>query len=76
MAKSSSTNFFALSFFFLLIIASYEMKAGEAALCQKMSQTWSGTCMNTGHCDRQCKNWENAVHGACHRFSCRCYFNC
>ncbi|KAI3443437.1 hypothetical protein Pfo_000102 [Paulownia fortunei] len=73
------TSFFALFFCFLLI-ASYEMPAAEAKICQRMSKTWSGFCGNSGNCDRQCRNWEKAQHGACHRrglgFACLCYFKC
>ncbi|KAK6139729.1 hypothetical protein DH2020_026528 [Rehmannia glutinosa] len=75
----SSTIFFALFFCFLLI-ASYETGVAEAKICGKMSKTWSGMCVNSGNCDRQCKNWEKALHGACHRrgfgFACFCYFKC
>ncbi|KAI3753293.1 hypothetical protein L2E82_25342 [Cichorium intybus] len=48
-------------------------------LCEKPSQTWSGNCGNTGHCDGQCKSWEKATHGACHvrggKHMCFCYFS-
>nr|GEY13423.1 defensin-like protein 19 [Tanacetum cinerariifolium] len=34
----------------------------------------------SGHCDGQCKSWEQAAHGACHvrggKHMCFCYFNC
>ncbi|KAK1560473.1 hypothetical protein Q3G72_027028 [Acer saccharum] len=52
----------------------------EANVCEKPSQTWSGNCGNTGHCDKQCKDWEHASHGACHKrdnhWKCFCYFEC
>ncbi|CAL9226411.1 unnamed protein product [Arabidopsis halleri] len=52
----------------------------EAKICQRYSQTWSGRCTETSHCDRQCINWEDARHGACHEDkrgrACFCYFNC
>ncbi|XP_068636351.1 defensin-like protein 19 [Aristolochia californica] len=52
----------------------------EAKLCEKRSVTWSGMCINTHHCDQQCKDWEEAVHGACHfqwpGFACFCYVEC
>ncbi|XP_011094081.1 defensin-like protein 1 [Sesamum indicum] len=70
----SSTIFFALFFCFLLLASN------EAKICQRMSKTWSGVCLNSGNCDRQCRNWERAQHGACHRrglgFACLCYFKC
>ncbi|KAG8376369.1 hypothetical protein BUALT_Bualt09G0055900 [Buddleja alternifolia] len=81
MAKSQvgSTIFFAIFFCFLLI-ASYEMQSAEAKICQRMSKTWSGFCANSGNCDRQCRNWEKAQHGACHHrgwgMACLCYFKC
>ncbi|KAL0553673.1 hypothetical protein IC582_007574 [Cucumis melo] len=54
--------------------------AVEAKLCQERSKTWSGYCAITSHCDRQCKNWEGAVRGACHDHvpgkACYCYYNC
>nr|Q7M1F2.1 RecName: Full=Defensin-like protein 1; AltName: Full=Cysteine-rich antimicrobial protein 1; AltName: Full=Defensin AMP1; Short=CtAMP1 [Clitoria ternatea]AAB34971.1 defensin Ct-AMP1=cysteine-rich antimicrobial protein [Clitoria ternatea, seeds, Peptide, 49 aa] [Clitoria ternatea] len=48
-------------------------------LCERASLTWTGNCGNTGHCDTQCRNWESAKHGACHKrgnWKCFCYFNC
>ncbi|XP_059287287.1 defensin-like protein 1 isoform X1 [Lycium ferocissimum] len=70
-----------LAFLFcFLLIASNEMQGGEAKVCQRRSKTWSGPCINTGNCSRQCKNQEDARFGACHRngfgFACFCYFNC
>ncbi|KAI3968491.1 hypothetical protein MKX01_007801 [Papaver californicum] len=56
--------------------------SGAARLCERVSQTWSGSCRNTQGCNRQCKNWEDAAHGACHtrngKKMCFCYFgrNC
>nr|AKE49473.1 plant defensin 1.2-like protein PDF1.2-1 [Dimocarpus longan] len=78
MAKTlKSVQFFAL-FFLVILLAGSEMTAVEA-LCSKRSKTWSGPCFITSRCDRQCKRWENAKHGACHRsgwgFACFCYFN-
>ncbi|WZZ68791.1 hypothetical protein YC2023_080161 [Brassica napus] len=56
------------------------LKLAEAKICEKYSQTWSGRCTKTSHCDRQCINWEDARHGACHQDkhgrACFCYFNC
>eukprot|EP00261_Vitis_vinifera_P029964 XP_010664712.1 PREDICTED: defensin-like protein 19 [Vitis vinifera] len=52
----------------------------EAKVCQRPSKTWSGFCGSSKNCDRQCKNWEGAKHGACHAkfpgVACFCYFNC
>ncbi|XP_059287288.1 defensin-like protein 1 isoform X2 [Lycium ferocissimum] len=66
----------AFLFCFLLIASN----GGEAKVCQRRSKTWSGPCINTGNCSRQCKNQEDARFGACHRngfgFACFCYFNC
>ncbi|KAJ0011008.1 hypothetical protein Pint_34717 [Pistacia integerrima] len=49
-------------------------------LCERASQTWSGKCGNTDHCNNQCKQWEDARSGACHKrggnWKCFCYFNC
>ncbi|KAL5788674.1 hypothetical protein ACOSP7_005623 [Xanthoceras sorbifolium] len=74
-----SIHFFAIFFVFVLI-ASSEMMAMEAKVCEKASQTWSGKCGETTHCDKQCKEWEDARHGACHKrgnhWKCFCYFNC
>ncbi|KAK2665367.1 hypothetical protein Ddye_003941 [Dipteronia dyeriana] len=56
------------------------MTTVEANICERPSQTWSGNCGNTGHCDKQCKDWEHASHGACHKrenhWKCFCYFEC
>ncbi|XP_022842068.1 defensin-like protein 1 [Olea europaea var. sylvestris] len=81
MAKSqlSQVIFSALLICFLLI-ASNEVQIVEAKVCSRLSRTWSGICLNTGNCDRQCRNWEKAQHGACHRrgwgFACFCYRQC
>ncbi|PWA50221.1 gamma-thionin [Artemisia annua] len=49
-------------------------------VCSRRSETWSGICGDSKHCDEQCRNWEGAAHGACHRQgvgrACFCYFNC
>ncbi|XP_068312686.1 defensin-like protein 19 [Pyrus communis] len=49
-------------------------------ICQRRSKTWSGFCANTGNCNSQCRNWEGALHGACHAqfpgVACFCYFRC
>ncbi|PRQ27076.1 putative defensin, plant [Rosa chinensis] len=63
-----------------LLFASTEMGMVEARICQRRSKTWTGLCVNTGNCHRQCRNWEGAQRGACHAqfpgFACFCYFNC
>ncbi|XP_044490380.1 defensin-like protein 1 [Mangifera indica] len=80
MAKTlKSLPFFAL-LFILILVANWEMMPVEAKLCERASQTWSGKCGNTAHCDNQCQKWEDARHGACHvrdgKWKCFCYFNC
>ncbi|KAH7575056.1 hypothetical protein JRO89_XS02G0041200 [Xanthoceras sorbifolium] len=76
-----SVQFFAIFVVFILI-ASPEMMMTrvEANLCEKASQTWTGKCGNTGHCDNKCRGWERASHGACHKrdknWKCFCYFDC
>ncbi|GKV42808.1 hypothetical protein SLEP1_g50176 [Rubroshorea leprosula] len=76
MAKS--VRFLAIFFFALILLASIEVQGAEATLCQRRSPTWSGVCVNSNNCDRQCRNWEKAFHGACHwqnfGFACFCYF--
>ncbi|EXC25066.1 Defensin-like protein 19 [Morus notabilis] len=70
MAKLRSLPLFnglLLLFLFSLLI-SPEMTMVEGKLCQRQSKTWSGLCTNSGHCNRQCRNWEKASHGACHNF--------
>ncbi|KAD3066490.1 hypothetical protein E3N88_34370 [Mikania micrantha] len=78
MAKNSVAFFAFLLLLFILAIS--EIGSVEGALCEKASLTWSGTCRNTGSCDRQCQSWEGAAHGACHvrggKHMCFCYFNC
>ncbi|KAI9180360.1 hypothetical protein LWI28_003974 [Acer negundo] len=79
MAKR--THYFAILFVLVLIaIPEMMMTRVEANICEKPSQTWSGNCGNTGHCDKQCKDWEHASHGACHKrdnhWKCFCYFEC
>ncbi|KAK0583371.1 hypothetical protein LWI29_036276 [Acer saccharum] len=80
MAKSSHYSAILLVFV-LIAIPEMMMTTVEAAnICEKPSQTWSGKCGNTGHCDNQCKDWEHASHGACHKrdnnWKCFCYFEC
>ncbi|XP_073276088.1 defensin-like protein 1 [Primulina huaijiensis] len=84
MAKSPfiSFNIFFAVFFCFILLASNEMQRAEAAikLCSRLSQTWTGICFKTENCNKQCRSWERAQHGACHRrgigFACFCYFNC
>ncbi|KAK3001203.1 hypothetical protein RJ639_021997 [Escallonia herrerae] len=83
MAKylaSNNATFLAVLFSFLILFASFEMQTVEAKVCSKRSITWSGICLNTGNCNRQCRHLEGARAGACHRqgwgFACFCYFNC
>ncbi len=71
--KAISATFFLV----LFLVASFEMTTVKG-LCERASQTWSGNCGNTSHCDNQCKTWEGAAHGACHvrsgKHMCFCYF--
>ncbi|GMN35575.1 hypothetical protein TIFTF001_005390 [Ficus carica] len=81
MAKLSLQLVNALLVLFLLsLLISTEMTTVEGKLCQRRSQTWTGVCVNSGNCNRQCRNWEKASHGACHAqfpgFACFCYINC
>ncbi|KAH7575059.1 hypothetical protein ACOSP7_005622 [Xanthoceras sorbifolium] len=76
-----SVQFLAIFVVFVLIASSEMMRGVEANLCEKASQTWTGDCKpnQTGRCDNQCKSWEHASHGACHKrgsWKCFCYFNC
>nr|AHM10372.1 defensin [Eclipta prostrata] len=77
MAKNSVAFFAFLLILFVLAISEIGSVKGE--LCEKASQTWSGTCRITSHCDNQCKSWEGAAHGACHvrggKHMCFCYFS-
>ncbi|KAJ9551709.1 hypothetical protein OSB04_015754 [Centaurea solstitialis] len=59
------------------------MVVGEKTIdktCERRSKTWTGYCGDSKHCDQQCREWEGAKHGACHReglgMACFCYFNC
>ncbi|ESR36569.1 hypothetical protein CICLE_v10030125mg [Citrus x clementina] len=78
MAKFTTT--FALLFAFFILFAAFDVPMAEAKVCQRRSKTWSGLCLNTGNCSRQCKQQEDARFGACHRqgigFACFCYFKC
>ncbi|KAK9077323.1 hypothetical protein SSX86_005660 [Deinandra increscens subsp. villosa] len=84
MAKSMKihTSSFVILFLFILLVHSDTIAAEKDTnkLCQKRSKTWSGYCGDSKHCDQQCRDWEGAVHGACHRQgvgrACFCYFNC
>ncbi|OWM80857.1 defensin-like protein 1 [Punica granatum] len=83
MAKQLANSFtrsLVLVLLISLLLSFSEMPMAEAKVCQKRSKTWSGVCLNTGNCNRQCRNWEGARSGACHRqgfgFACFCYFKC
>ncbi|TQD81942.1 hypothetical protein C1H46_032489 [Malus baccata] len=66
--------------FLLILLASTEVAMLEERICQRRSKTWSGFCANRGNCNRQCTNWEGALHRACHTqfpgVACFCYFRC
>ncbi|XP_062018892.1 defensin-like protein 19 [Rosa rugosa] len=51
-----------------LLIASLALPIAEGAcpLVSKRSKTWSGFCGKSANCDKQCRTWETAKHGACH----------
>ncbi|WJX91895.1 hypothetical protein P8452_73613 [Trifolium repens] len=80
---SSATKFYTIFMFTftclaLLLIGTMEV---EAKLCQKRSKTWTGFCLITGNCKKQCIKVEKATFGACHHqglfgFACFCYFKC
>ncbi|KAF5727198.1 defensin [Tripterygium wilfordii] len=78
--KAPKFGFFLAIFCILVLLVSSEVKPKVDNLCEKASQTWSGGCKITSHCDNQCKTWEHAEHGACHvrnsKHMCFCYFNC
>ncbi|KAL8209188.1 hypothetical protein R6Q57_008600 [Mikania cordata] len=52
----------------------------NAKLCEKPSRTWFGNCKDSEKCDKQCIEWEGAVHGSCHqrkaKYMCFCYSEC
>ncbi|PWA72819.1 gamma-thionin [Artemisia annua] len=67
----------------LLLVVNPDMVASKKVknkLCERRSKTWSGFCGISKNCDRQCRNWEKAAHGACHRqglgMACFCYVKC
>ncbi|OMO74323.1 Knottin [Corchorus capsularis] len=80
MAKFVSV---ALLLALFILVASFDegmVPMAEAKLCSKRSKTWSGFCNSSANCNRQCREWEDAKHGACHfefpGFACFCYFDC
>ncbi|KEH18153.1 uncharacterized protein [Medicago truncatula] len=77
---SSASKFYTIFIFVCLAFLFISTSEVEAKLCQKRSTTWSGPCLNTGNCKRQCINVEHATFGACHRqgfgFACFCYKKC
>ncbi|ERM99581.1 hypothetical protein AMTRI_Chr10g5830 [Amborella trichopoda] len=80
MAMTVTPNKFSVLFLVLLLILASEFRTGDAKVCQKKSQTWSGECGNTNHCKTQCQKYEDARFGACHSqgfgHACFCYFTC
>ncbi|KEH18157.1 putative defensin, plant [Medicago truncatula] len=77
---SSASKFYTIFVFVCLALLLISICEVEAKVCQKRSKTWSGPCLNTGNCKRQCVDVENATFGACHRqgfgFACFCYKKC
>ncbi|KAJ9551708.1 hypothetical protein OSB04_015753 [Centaurea solstitialis] len=84
MAKNTKTYTVLLVFLFLFFLGVHsDMVVGEKTIdktCERRSKTWTGYCGDSKHCDQQCREWEGAKHGACHReglgMACFCYFNC
>ncbi|KAL1801827.1 hypothetical protein ACET3Z_030474 [Daucus carota] len=92
MAQKVNSALIFSAIFVLFLVASYSVTVAEGAragaegevvypeaLCERASQTWTGKCQHTDHCDNQCIQWENARHGACHKrggnWKCFCYFD-
>ncbi|WJX86175.1 hypothetical protein P8452_68522 [Trifolium repens] len=85
---SSATKFYTIFVFIclVLLIGTMEVEARSCQkivpkkICQKRSKTWTGLCLITGNCKKQCIKVEKATFGACHRqgfgFACFCYFKC
>ncbi|XP_075520952.1 defensin-like protein 19 [Primulina tabacum] len=69
-----------LFFLLLFVILLNKSAVVDSRTCERRSKTWSGFCGSSNNCNRQCRNWEHALHGACHAqfpgFACFCYFNC
>ncbi|CAH1450298.1 unnamed protein product [Lactuca virosa] len=72
------------SVFVLLVLAlSISEIASESKpppkICEKGSKMYSGNCYSK-LCDEKCKDWEKAIHGACHKRenknTCFCYYDC
>ncbi|KAI7728436.1 hypothetical protein M8C21_027649 [Ambrosia artemisiifolia] len=85
MAKSMKaySSYFVVLFVLILLVhpgMAVTTKKDTNKVCERRSQTWSGYCGDSKHCDQQCREWEGAAHGACHRQgvgrACFCYFNC
>ncbi|KAL4581286.1 hypothetical protein LXL04_017497 [Taraxacum kok-saghyz] len=84
MTKKTNVHTSLLVFIFVFLLAiNLDMVVctkDTNKLCQRRSKTWSGFCGDSKHCDQQCREWEGAKHGACHRDglgrACFCYFNC
>ncbi|WOH13774.1 hypothetical protein DCAR_0933285 [Daucus carota subsp. sativus] len=79
MAQKVNSALIFSAIFVLFLVASYSEVVYPEALCERASQTWTGKCQHTDHCDNQCIQWENARHGACHKrggnWKCFCYFD-
>ncbi|KAI3915814.1 hypothetical protein MKX01_013270 [Papaver californicum] len=65
----SNTSFFAL-IVFVFAISNITTTPVEGALCERASQTWSGSCLNTGGCNNQCISWERAKNVLCYFNTC------
>ncbi|KAK2406156.1 hypothetical protein P8452_68523 [Trifolium repens] len=77
---SSATKFYTIFMFICLALLLISTMEVEAKVCQKRSKTWTGPCIVTGNCKKQCIEVEKATFGACHHqgfgFACFCYFKC
>ncbi|CAH8284870.1 unnamed protein product [Eruca vesicaria subsp. sativa] len=83
MAKFASIIillFVALVFFAAFDTAAPTVKEGQQPkFCKKQSKDWSGLCLKSSSCKKQCIR-ENAVHGSCNYIfpahKCICYYPC
>ncbi|KAL7585299.1 hypothetical protein Lser_V15G45737 [Lactuca serriola] len=71
MAKSTNPLaiiiVFLFVFFLVLRIDTVVGTKETNKVCERRSKTWSGFCGDSKHCDQQCREWEGAKHGSCHR---------
>ncbi|XP_059625493.1 defensin-like protein 1 [Cornus florida] len=80
MARINAYSKLFLAVLFCFLLASAEIVAAKK-LCERKSKTWSGACIMSKNCKKECKKKDHAETGECHSVNifnrqCFCHFKC